>query len=111
MANGNPNKDKPKKDKPKKDKPKKEAKTYELRIYTTTSVYAGDLELLATIRADYKDITAERGRIISQAKGDADEFAKNVGLFGITIENPKDTFSFYPPHRIFKVEYNEVDDD
>ena len=92
-------------------RPKKEVKTYEFRIYTTTSVYAGDLELLATIRSDYKDITTEHGRIISKAKGDADEFAKNVGLFGITIEDPKDTFSFYPPQRIFKIEYNEVDDD
>ena len=91
--------------------PKKRARTYEFRIYTIVSIYAGDLELLATIRNKFKDIYTNQGRIISQSKTTAEEFARNIGMFGITLECPENTFTYYPPHRISKVEYNEVEDD
>ena len=100
-----------KKDRPKKDRSYKDTKIYEFRVYTTTSVYAGDVELLVTLTSKFKDIIGPGGRVISQARGNADEYARNIGMFGLTVEDPEDTFVYYAPHRIFKVEYNEVDDD
>lgn len=85
----------------------KEHKTYEVRVYLLVSSYSEELELLTIILRQCHDVTA-RGRVVSLAKTTIEEYVRNIGLFGITIEDPKNTFSYYPPHRIGKVEYSEV---
>jgi hypothetical protein len=97
---GNPNKP---------EKPKKEIKKIEFRVYTLASGYTGDLELIATIVQKYKDIHTDHGRPISLAKDCAEEYVRNIGMYGITIEEPQDVYNYYPPNRIAKVEYNEVE--
>ncbi len=89
-------------------KPKRETKLIEFRIYTLASGYTGDLELLATVVQEYKDIHNCHGHILCLAKNSAEEYVRNIGLYGITIEDPADKFNYYPPNRIAKIEYNEV---
>lgn len=83
--------------------------TYEIRVYSSTSSYSSDYELIATIRRDYRDIILDGGRIISLAKNEIEEYVRNIGMFGISIENPEDSFTYYPPNRIAKIEFGEVD--
>ncbi len=84
----------------------KKYKIYEFRIYTLASGYTGDLELLASLfKCFEKNFTSNPASPQEQAE----ECARNIGLFGVTIENPKYSFSFYPPSRIAKVEFNEVE--
>jgi hypothetical protein len=90
-------------------KPKKEIKTFEFRIYALASGYTGELELLATTTEHFKDVFAPGGRPLSVAKHSAEEYVRNIGMFGFTIETPANLFNYYPPNRIAKIEYNEVD--
>jgi len=90
---------------------KREHKTYEVRVYLLMSSYSGELELLTTINYRCKDVFTDHGRAISLAKTTIEEYVRNIGMFGITIEDPEDAFSYYPPQRIGKVEYNVVDKD
>lgn len=94
---------------PSPNKPKKEVKVVEFRIYTLASGYTGDLELLITVTQKYKDVHTDHGRAISLAKDCAEEYVRNIGMYGITVEDPQDTYNYYPPNRIAKIEYNEVD--
>lgn len=93
-------------------KRKKEFKTTEFRIYTLSLAYSGELELLTTIVMELKDVFDHgRGnRPIALAAKTAEEFVRNIGLYGITVEDPEGTFNYYPPSRIGKVEYRELDD-
>jgi len=90
-------------------KPKKHIKTYEFKIYTLASGYTNDLELLATVAHNFQDVFVDGGRPVSIAKNCAEEYARNIGLFGVPIENPKNQFNYYPPNRIAKVEYSEME--
>ena len=92
-------------------KPKREHKTFEIRVYLLLSSYSGELELLTTIPFRCKDLFTEHGRQLINAKNAIEEYVRNIGMFGITIEDPQDSFSYYPPQRIGKVEYSEVDRD
>jgi len=89
--------------------PKKEVKIVEFRIYTLSSTYMGDLELLVTVTQKYKDVHTDHGRPISLAAACAEEYVRNIGMYGITVEDPQNTFNYYPPNRIAKIEYNEVE--
>ena len=75
------------------------------------SSYSGELELLTTIEYRCKDLFTEHGRALALAKTTIEEYVRNIGMFGITVEDPEDTFSYYPPQRIGKVEYDLVDKD
>ena len=87
----------------------KKYKEYEIRVYVSSNSYSDESNLLTTINVKGRDIIAEGNRMISSARNSLEEQVRNIGLFGITVEDPKDTFAFYPPHRILKVEYNEMD--
>jgi hypothetical protein len=89
-------------------KPQVEVKFIEFRIYTFSSGYMGDLELLATVVQEYKDVHNSHGHVLCLAKNNAEEYVRNIGLYGITVEDPAERYNYYPPNRIAKVEYNEV---
>lgn len=89
---------------------KKDLKTVEFKIYRLASGYIGDLELLATTTQSFRDVFTDGGRPISIAKKCAEEYVRNIGLYGITIEDPEDTFNFYPPTQIAKIVYSIIDD-
>ena len=72
---------------------------YAFRVYTFTSAYSENLELLVTITSAFKS---------HDTKKDANEYARNIGVLGISIENPTGSFTYYPPTRIAKVEYNII---
>ena len=83
-------------------------KDYEISVYIFSSSYSSDCELLTVISVKVKNILDKYNRVVSSAKHTVEEQVRNIGLFGITVENPEGIFTFYPPHRIFKVEYNEL---
>ena len=92
-------------------KAKKQHKTFEIKVYLLISSYSGDLELLTTIYHRAKDVFTDSGKPINIAAASIEEYVRNIGLFGITVEDPKDFWSYYPPSRIGKIEYTEVDQD
>jgi hypothetical protein len=96
---------------PPKPKVRRDVKVYEFRVFNYTSAYGGDSEVLVTTTVKFKDVWTEHGRPISIAKQGAEEYVRNVGLYGITIEEPNDVFNFYPPGRISKIEYQRVRDE
>lgn len=90
---------------------KRQYKTFEVRVYKLVSTYSDDLELLTTLYHRCKDVFTDYGRPLASAKVSIEEFVRNIGLFGITVEDPATLWSFYPPHQIGKIEYEEVDAD
>ena len=93
-------------------KKKRDHKTFEIRVYIWSNAgYSGDTELITTIDFRCKDVFEERGRPISIAIKTVEEYVRNIGLFGITVEDPAGLFSYYPPTRIAKVEYEYKDKD
>lgn len=93
-------------------KPPRGHKTYEIRVFIWTSAgYSGDTELIATIDFRAKDVWEEHGRPLSIAIKTVEEYVRNIGLFGISVEDPAGLFTFYPPTRIAKIEYDYIDRD
>ena len=86
----------------------REYKTFEVRVYLLMSSYSGELELLTTIIHRCKDVFTEDKKPVNLARASIEEYVRNIGLFGITVEDPEGSFSFYPPQRIGKIEYNDV---
>ncbi len=91
-------------------RPKKDLKTFEFKVYRLASGYTGDFELIATIEQKFKNVTSDGGRPITIARHRAEEFARNIGIFGITVETPEGFFNYYPPSQIAKVEYSITDE-
>lgn len=86
-------------------------RTYEFKVYTLVSEYTQDYELLTTICETFKDKYINCHLKSPSAKEQADDFARNIGLLGITVENPHKFFTYYPPSHIAKVEYIETTHD
>jgi len=92
-------------------KSKRQYKTFEIKVYLVSSSYSDDLILLTTIYQRFKNIFTDSGRPINLASASVEEYVRNIGLFGIIVEDPQGFWSFYPPSRIGKIEYTEVDKD
>jgi hypothetical protein len=100
--------------KPPKPPKRKDIKIYEFRIYSLSNNYSGEFELLVTTTQRFKDVIEYTGRHVSDAHIQADEYVRSIGSHGLTVEDPKGTFNFYPSHRIAKIIYGkkgEVEDE
>lgn len=77
-------------------------RTYEFRVYVFVSAYMEETELLTTFTKKF------RNGFWHKAQKEAEEWARLIGAHGLTVENPKGHFTFYPADRIAKVEFTEV---
>lgn len=93
---------------------RKNIKIYEFRIYSLSNDYSEEYQLLVSTTQRFKDVIEFTGRSVSEARIQAEEYVRNIGTYGITVEDPEGTFNFYPAHRIAKIIYgkkSEIEDD
>jgi hypothetical protein len=92
-------------------KPRKGIKVFEFKVYAVTNEYSGELTLIADITQKFRDVTADGGRIVSIAQASAEEFVRNIGMFGVSVQIADGSWSYYPPIRIGRVDYTKVNDE
>jgi hypothetical protein len=81
---------------------KKHMKRFLIRIYGTTAIYAGDVELLDEIIVSFPHVNS------FNAYRALRDLINDIGQQGYHNQVEKDTWVFYPVHRIHYVEYIEV---
>lgn len=80
--------------------------TYEFQIYVNTLDYGGDLMLVATIDQTFKNDGGGTGG--DDTEPQAEEFVRNIGMFGVTVEDMPGHWVYYPPVRIAKIDFYVV---
>jgi hypothetical protein len=83
-------------------------KVYTVRVYATDGAYGG--EMIDEFEYKASHFKSFAGQYIREAENELQNLIEGIGKNGYTITTPSGGKLYYPPHRIYYVEAEEIKD-